>query len=151
MVVVFLDVGWVCLVDMWIDKIGCQLVIIYKCCDLNKVNEIIIYEVVGEVEGKICLFVDDMVDIVGMMCQVVLVFKKYGVKWVIVVVIYLILLDLVVEWINNLFIEEFIVINIFKICDDIDIFVMMFLFIVLFIVKVIQEVFEDGFVMSLFC
>lgn len=83
MVVVSPDAGRVRLADMWTDKIGCQLAIIHKRRDPNKANETTTHEVVGEVEGKTCLLVDDMVDTAGTMCQAALALKKHGAKRVI--------------------------------------------------------------------
>ncbi|ALD70697.1 ribose-phosphate diphosphokinase [Cutibacterium acnes] len=150
MVVVSPDAGRVRLADMWTDKIGCQLAIIHKRRDLNKANETTTHEVVGEVEGKTCLLVDDMVDTAGTMCQAALALKKHGAKRVIAAATHPILSDPAAERINNSPIEELIVTNTLKIRDDIDIPAMTLLSIAPLIAKAIQEVFEDGSVTSLF-
>ena len=150
MVVVSPDAGRVRLADMWTDKIGCQLAIIHKRRDPNKANETTTHEVVGEVEGKTCLLVDDMVDTAGTMCQAALALKKHGAKRVIAAATHPILSDPAAERINNSPIEELIVTNTLKIRDDIDIPAMTLLSIAPLIAKAIQEVFEDGSVTSLF-
>ena len=150
MVVVSPDAGRVRLADMWTDKICCQLAIIHKRRDPNKANETTTHEVVGEVEGKTCLLVDDMVDTAGTMCQAALALKKHGAKRVIAAATHPILSDPAAERINNSPIEELIVTNTLKIRDDIDIPAMTLLSIAPLIAKAIQEVFEDGSVTSLF-
>lgn len=150
MAVVSPDAGRVRLADMWTDKIGCQLAIIHKRRDPNKANETTTHEVVGEVEGKTCLLVDDMVDTAGTMCQAALALKKHGAKRVIAAATHPILSDPAAERINNSPIEELIVTNTLKIRDDIDIPAMTLLSIAPLIAKAIQEVFEDGSVTSLF-
>ena len=150
MVVVSPDAGRVRLADMWTVKIGCQLAIIHKRRDPSKANETTTHEVVGEVEGKTCLLVDDMVDTAGTMCQAALALKKHGAKRVIAAATHPILSDPAAERINNSPIEELIVTNTLKIRDDIDIPAMTLLSIAPLIAKAIQEVFEDGSVTSLF-
>ena len=150
MVVVSPDAGRVRLADMWTDKIGCQLAIIHKRRDPSKANETTTHEVVGEVEGKTCLLVDDMVDTAGTMCQAALALKKHGAKRVIAAATHPILSDPAAERINNSPIEELIVTHTLKIRDDIDIPAMTLLSIAPLIAKAIQEVFEDGSVTSLF-
>ena len=150
MVAVSPDAGRVRLADMWTDKIGCQLAIIHKRRDPSKANETTTHEVVGEVEGKTCLLVDDMVDTAGTMCQAALALKKHGAKRVIAAATHPILSDPAAERINNSPIEELIVTNTLKIRDDIDIPAMTLLSIAPLIAKAIQEVFEDGSVTSLF-
>ena len=150
MVVVSPDAGRVRLADRWTDKIGCQLAIIHKRRDPSKANETTTHEVVGEVEGKTCLLVDDMVDTAGTMCQAALALKKHGAKRVIAAATHPILSDPAAERINNSPIEELIVTNTLKIRDDIDIPAMTLLSIAPLIAKAIQEVFEDGSVTSLF-
>ena len=150
MVVVSPDAGRVRLADMWTDKIGCQLAIIHKRRDPNKANETTTHEVVGEVEGKTCLLVDDMVDTAGTMCQAASALKKHGAKRVIAAATHPILSDPAAERINNSPIEELIVTNTLRIRDDINIPSMTVLSIAPLIAKAIQEVFEDGSVTSLF-
>ena len=150
MVVVSPDAGRVRLADMWTDKIGCQLAIIHKRRDPPKANETTTHEVVGEVEGKTCLLVDDMVDTAGTMCQAALALKKHGAKRVIAAATHPILSDPAAERINNSPIEELIVTNTLKIREGINIPAMTLLSIAPLIAKAIQEVFEDGSVTSLF-
>lgn len=67
---------------------------------------------IGDVKGKNVILLDDMIDIVGIIVNVVNVFKEFGVKDVYVCCIYGVLLGLVIERIVNLEISELIVFDI---------------------------------------
>ena len=69
MTVVSPDAGRVRLADMWTDKLSCALAIIHKRRDPNVANTVAVHEVVGDVEGRVCLLVDDMIDTAGTICQ----------------------------------------------------------------------------------
>jgi ribose-phosphate pyrophosphokinase len=69
MTVVSPDAGRVRLADMWTDRLNSSLAIIHKRRDPNVANTVAIHEVVGEVEGRVCLLVDDMIDTAGTICQ----------------------------------------------------------------------------------
>ncbi len=56
------DMGRVRVADIWSDKLGAPLAIIHKRRDPRVANEISVHEIVGEVEGRVCLLVDDLID-----------------------------------------------------------------------------------------
>jgi len=56
------DMGRVRVADIWSDKLGAPLAIIHKRRDPRVPNEVSVHEIVGEVEGRVCLLVDDMID-----------------------------------------------------------------------------------------
>ncbi|HAA79773.1 MAG TPA: ribose-phosphate diphosphokinase, partial [Microbacteriaceae bacterium] len=56
------DMGRVRVADTWSDKLGVPLAIIHKRRDPRVPNEVSVHEIVGEVEGRVCLLVDDMID-----------------------------------------------------------------------------------------
>src|SRR5688500_13359957 len=56
------DMGRVRVADIWSDKLGAPLAIIHKRRDPLVPNQVSVHEIVGEVEGKVCLLVDDMID-----------------------------------------------------------------------------------------
>ena len=63
------DAGRVRLADMWTDRLNSSLAIIHKRRDPDVANTVAIHEVVGEVEDRVCLLVDDMIDTAGTICQ----------------------------------------------------------------------------------
>ncbi len=56
------DMGRVRVADIWSDKLGAPLAIIHKRRDPLVPNQVSVHEIVGEVEGRVCLIVDDMID-----------------------------------------------------------------------------------------
>lgn len=94
-VVVLLDFGSVICVCNFVIKFDLLFVIVDK--RRFKVNVVEIMNIIGDVKDKICLMVDDMIDMVGIIVVVVQVFMDYGVKEVYVCCMYLVLFGFVVE------------------------------------------------------
>lgn len=67
--------------------------------------------IIGEVSGYDCIFVDDIVDSGGMFCNVVDVLFDQGVKFVMVYIIYGVLLGGVVVRVIFLKFKELVIIN----------------------------------------
>lgn len=66
MTVVAPDSGRVRVAERWTDRLGgCPLAFIHKTRDPLKPNQVVANRVVGEVEGRVCLIVDDMIDTGG--------------------------------------------------------------------------------------
>ena len=59
------DAGRVRVAEKWTDVLGAPLAIIHKRRDPDVPNQVKMFEVVGEVEGRICVIVDDMIDTGG--------------------------------------------------------------------------------------
>ena len=59
------DAGRVRVAERWTDLLGAPLAIIHKRRDPDVPNEAKVFEVVGEVEGRICVLIDDMIDTGG--------------------------------------------------------------------------------------
>ena len=56
------DMGRVRVADIWSDKLGAPLAIIHKRRDPLVPNQVSVHEIVGEVDGRVCLLVDDLID-----------------------------------------------------------------------------------------
>ena len=69
MCVVSPDAGRVRLADMWTDQLNCPLAIVHKRRDPELANTVAVHEVVGNVQGKTCVLVDDMIDTAGTIAQ----------------------------------------------------------------------------------
>ena len=65
MTVVSPDAGRVRVAERWTDRLGAPLAIIHKRRDPKVPNEVKVHEVVGDVAGRICVLVDDMIDTAG--------------------------------------------------------------------------------------
>ncbi|MEX0913764.1 MAG: ribose-phosphate diphosphokinase, partial [Demequina sp.] len=56
------DAGRVRTADLWSDHLGAPLAIVHKRRDPSVPNQVKVHELVGEVEGRTCVLVDDMID-----------------------------------------------------------------------------------------
>ena len=56
------DMGRVRVADTWSDSLGAPLAIIHKRRDPKVANQVSVHEIVGEVKGRVCLLVDDLID-----------------------------------------------------------------------------------------
>src|SRR5689334_8501273 len=60
------DAGRIKVAEQWSERLGgAPLAFIHKTRDINRPNETVANRVVGEVEGRICVLVDDMIDTGG--------------------------------------------------------------------------------------
>lgn len=150
MTVVSPDAGRVRLADMWTDRLGVPLAIIHKRRDPNRANEVAVGEVVGEVEGRVCLLVDDMIDTAGTISLAAQTLKDHGAKAVIAAATHAILSGPAASRLNASAFVEVIVTNTLPLADDVVIPKLTVLSVAPLIAKAITEVFEDGSVTSLF-
>lgn len=115
-VIVLFDYGGVMCVCKFVDCLKVLIVIIDKCC--FRLNEVEVMNIVGNVEGKIVILIDDIIDMVGIIIFVVNVLVENGAVEVYVCCMYFVLLGFVVEWINNFKIKEFVVMNSIKFFEE---------------------------------
>ena len=150
MTVVSPDAGRVRVADMWTDRLNCALAIIHKRRDPNLVNTVAIHEVVGEVEGRVCLVVDDMIDTAGTICQAAEALKARGAKAVIAAATHPVLSGPAVDRLKATEFEEVIVTDTLPIPEERRFDSLTVLSIAPLIARAIREVFEEGSVTSLF-
>ncbi|GAB3922697.1 ribose-phosphate pyrophosphokinase [Microlunatus endophyticus] len=150
MTIVSPDAGRVRLADMWSDQLGAPLAIIHKRRDPNVANTVAVHEVVGEVRGRVCLLVDDMIDTAGTICQAAEALIARGAKSVIAAATHPVLSGPATERLNDSLFEEVIVTNTLPIPPEHQFGKLTVLSIAPLIARAIQEVFEDGSVTSLF-
>ena len=150
MTVVSPDAGRVKLADNWSDRLGLPLAIIHKRRDPNKANEVAVGEVVGDVQGRVCLLVDDMIDTAGTICQAAAALREHGASAVIAAATHPILSGPAAQRLNASAFEEVIVTNTLPIRDDLVIPKLTVLSIAPLLAKAVQEVFVDGSVTTLF-
>ena len=144
------DAGRVREADKWSDKLGAPLAIIHKRRDPNVPNQVRIHEVVGEVEGRTCVLVDDMIDTAGTITQAAEALFENGAAEVIVAATHAVLSGPAVDRLKNSGISEVIVTNTLPIPEDHQFPQLTVLSIAPLIARAIREVFDDGSVTSLF-
>lgn len=150
MVVVSPDAGRVRLADMWSDRLKVPLAIIHKRHDPTKANLVKVHEVVGDVEGRTCMLVDDMIDTGGTICQAANALLERGAAKVIAAATHAVLSGPAEERLNATPFEEIIFTNTLPVPKGINIPRMTVLSIAPLLARAIHEVFEDGSVTSLF-
>lgn len=109
LVVVSPDVGRVKLAKKFADKLGAELAILHKTRPAHNVAEI--GHVIGDVDGKIALLVDDMIDTAGTICEGAKTLRASGAKRVFASATHPILSGPAIQRINDSPIEELVVTN----------------------------------------
>ncbi len=150
MTIVSPDAGRVRLADTWSDRLHAPLAIIHKRHDPTVANQVKVHEVVGEVAGRTCLLVDDMVDTAGTICQAAEALVDHGADKVIVAATHAILSGPAAERLNAGPFEEIIFTNTLPIPEGVELEKATVLSVAPLLAQAIHEVFEDGSVASLF-
>ncbi|MGO1384462.1 MAG: ribose-phosphate diphosphokinase [Arachnia sp.] len=150
MCVVSPDAGRVRLADMWTDQLNCPLAIVHKRRDPELANTVAVHEVVGDVQGKTCVLVDDMIDTAGTIAQAATALRERGAKRVIAAATHAVFSGPASERLNNSDLEEIIVTNTLPIKTPEPIANLTVLSIAPLLAKAINAVFMDGSVTSLF-
>ncbi|MDR2974891.1 MAG: ribose-phosphate diphosphokinase [Propionibacteriaceae bacterium] len=148
-VVVSPDAGRVRTADLYSDRLGCPLAIIHKRRDPNVANTVTVHEVVGDVEGKTCLLVDDLIDTAGTICLAAEALKVKGAGRVIAAVTHPVLSGPAADRLNRSAFDEVIVTNTLPLPPEVNIDKLTVLSIAPLLAKAIRAVFEDGSVAAL--
>ncbi|MFT4234048.1 MAG: ribose-phosphate diphosphokinase [Microbacterium sp.] len=78
------DMGRVRVADTWSQSLSAPLAIIHKRRDPKVANQVSVHEIVGQVDGRVCLLVDDMIDTAGTIVKAAQALKANGAKKIIV-------------------------------------------------------------------
>ena len=150
MTVVSPDAGRVRVADIWADRLRTPLAIIHKRRDPNVANKVRVHEVVGEVAGRTCLLVDDMIDTAGTITQAAEALVDAGAERVICAATHAVLSGPAVDRLKNSQLGEVVVTNTLPIPEERHFDKLTVLSIAPLIARAVHEVFEDGSVTSLF-
>ena len=144
------DAGRVRVCERWTDRLGCPLAIIHKRRDPDVANQVKVFEVVGQVAGRTCILVDDMIDTGSTIVKAAEALFEQGAAQVIVTATHGVLSGAAVDELKNSRISEVIVTNTLPIPDEKRFDKLTVLSIAPLIARAITEVFSDGSVTSLF-
>jgi ribose-phosphate pyrophosphokinase len=144
------DAGRVRVAERWTDLLGAPLAIIHKRRDPDVPNEATVNEVVGDVAGRVCVVIDDMIDTGGTIVKASELLFSQGAKDVIVAATHGILSGPAIERFNNSRVREVIITDTLPIPQDRRFDKLTVLPVAPLIARAIQEVFTDGSVTSMF-
>lgn len=144
------DMGRVRLADIWSDKLGAPLAIIHKRRDPRVPNEVSVHEIVGEVEGRVCLLVDDMIDTGRTIAKGAQALKDNGATSVVVAATHAVFSDPATEVLQSDWIDQVVVTDTLPLAQDKRWDRLTVLPIAPLLARAIREVFEDGSVTSMF-
>jgi ribose-phosphate pyrophosphokinase len=145
------DAGRVRVAERWSDTLGgTPLAFIHKTRDPMVPNEAKANKVVGDVAGRICVLVDDMIDTGGTITKAVEALYEAGAADVIVTATHAVLSGPAVDRLKNCRASEVVVTNTLPIGEDKQFDKLTVLSIAPLLARAIREVFDDGSVTSLF-
>ncbi len=151
MTVVAPDSGRVRVAERWTDRLGgCPLAFIHKTRDPLQPNHVVANRVVGDVEDRVCLIVDDMIDTGGTICRAADILHESGAAEVIVASTHAVLSDPATERLKNSRITEVVVTNTLPLPPEKRLDKITQLSIAPLVARALREVFDDGSVTTLF-
>ncbi len=145
------DAGRVRVAERWSDVLeGCPMAIIHKRRNPEVANEVKVFDVVGEVQGRTCVIVDDMIDTGGTIVKAAEALFEEGAAKVVVAATHGVLSGPAVDRLKNSRISEVVLTNTLPIPDNKRFDKLTVLSIAPLLARAISEVFSDGSVTSLF-
>jgi len=144
------DMGRVRVADMWSDKLGAPLAIIHKRRDPRVPNKVSVHEIVGDVEGRVCLLVDDLIDTGRTIVHAAEALKANGATGVVVAATHAVFSDPAVELLSSDAVDSVVVTDTLPLPPEKTFPTLTVLPIAPLLARAIKAVFEDGSVTSMF-
>jgi ribose-phosphate pyrophosphokinase len=145
------DTGRVRVAEQWAERLGgAPLAFVHKSRDVNVPNQAVSKQVVGQVEGRECVLIDDMIDTGGTISGAVQVLKNAGAKDVIIACTHAVFSDPAARRLAESGAREVVVTDTLPIPAEKQFPQLTVLSIAPLIARAIREVFDDGSVTSLF-
>ena len=145
------DAGRIRVAEQWAKRLGgVSLSFIHKSRDPNRPNQAIAKRVIGEVTGKTCILVDDMIDTAGTIVQASDALLADGAASVVIATTHPILSDPATERLKASSVREVVCTNTLPIPPEKQFERLTQLSIAPLLARAIRAVFDDGSVTSLF-
>lgn len=145
------DAGRIGVAEKWAKRLGgVNLAFVHKSRDPRRPNQAVAKRIIGDVQGKTCILVDDMIDTAGTIVQAVEALTKNGASSVVVATTHPIFSDPAVERLKNSAVREVIATNTLPIPEEKQFDKLTILSIAPLLARAIRAVFDDGSVTSLF-
>ncbi|MGN6607422.1 MAG: ribose-phosphate diphosphokinase [Jatrophihabitans sp.] len=151
LVIVSPDTGRVRTAEQWADALGGRdIAFVHKTRDIDSANQVVANRIVGDIAGRFCLLIDDMIDTGGSITKAADLLFASGAAEVVVAATHGVLSAPATDRLKNSRIHEVIVTNTLPIRPEQEFDKLTVLSIAPLLGKAIKEVFEDGSVTSLF-
>jgi ribose-phosphate pyrophosphokinase len=151
LVVVSPDTGRVRTAEQWADSLGgLDIAFVHKTRDIDGANEVVAKRVVGDVAGRSCLLIDDMIDTGASITKAADLLMDAAAIEVITAATHGVFSPPAVDRLKNSQVSEVIVTNTLPVRPEQDFDKLTVLSIAPLVAKAIKEVFQDGSVTSLF-
>ena len=145
------DAGRIRVAEQWAKKLGgVNLAFIHKSRDINRPNQAVAKRVIGDVEGKTCILVDDMIDTAGTIVQAADALVADGAHSVVIATTHPILSDPATERLKNSSVREVVCTNTLPVPAEKQFDRLTQLSIAPLLARAIRAVFDDGSVTSIF-
>jgi ribose-phosphate pyrophosphokinase len=150
LVVVAPDAGRVKVAERLSQHLHAELAVVHKRHLKDMANVVEAREVAGDVDGKPCVIVDDMIDTAGTVCAAAEILKDRGAGDVLVAATHGVLSDPAIDRLKNAPINRVIITNTLPLADDRRIDKIEVLSVAQIIADAIEAVFEDSSVSEIF-
>lgn len=145
------DTGRVRVAEQWAELLdGAPLAFVHKTRDINVPNQAVSKTVVGEIEGRTCVLIDDMIDTGGTIAGAVKVLKDNGAKDVIIAATHAVFSEPAAERLGASGASEVVVTNTLPLREDQKFENLTVLSIAPLLARAIKEVFDEGSVTNIF-
>ncbi|MDQ2850952.1 ribose-phosphate diphosphokinase [Dermatophilaceae bacterium Sec6.4] len=145
------DAGRIKVAESWSKRLGgVPLAFIHKTRDMTQPNKSVANRVIGQVEGRLCILVDDMIDSGGTICHAADALMKDGAAGVVIAATHAILSDPAVQRLRDSVATEIVVTDTLPVPTEKQFDKLTVLSIAPLLSQAIRQVFEDGSVTSMF-
>jgi ribose-phosphate pyrophosphokinase len=145
------DAGRIKVAEQWSARLdGAPLAFIHKTRDIDRPNESVANRVVGDVTGRICILVDDMIDTAGTVAKGATALAQHGAGPIFAAATHGVLSGKAVQSLEEAPIQEVVITNTLPIPEDKHIGKLKVLSIAPLIADALRAVFEDSSVSEIF-